>query len=1207
MKLKNIIVGIAAMLCITAHAQTTLSAWTFDNLPIGINSNPSPSTGQGVASALGMGNTYNNTNSISNPDIQSLAGSSSGGPNSWRIRGYSSANGYHGNGWSTNAPIGTQGVQFFGSTLGYYKIKIYFDVYATTDAEANLQVQYTTTAGTNTTTFTNWYNANITSAGTNGGVLATNTDPTQGTVLGTYVKLASGWNNQITVDLSGISGVDNTTNFAIRLVNASTGTNCVNTTGSIYNNTSGNWTFDNVVIQGQTIDTIADWCFDSTTAYPQNVVYNNPAPSIGSGTSALLGMNNTYNNTTSLASGDITGTAGASTGNGSSAWRLRGGGGTYATIGSPNGWSTQAPIGTQGAEFDVSTVSYTNIVVSFDIYFTTQAPAKFCVLYTTDGWVTTNVVQNLAYGYKPSFIQTNTTSPNTVNGTYFVQNTGQGFYNNVIADFTGNTNVNNNPNFAFRIVNAAKGTDDTNYLGQIYNNSSGNWRIDNISCGGTAGTPPPALNYDPTATVDHPFTNTFIDSPAWRAAISTIYVNGSVLPSAAYTISSGVLIFFPANSVLLQSSGIKNIAVIAPGFGTARVSQPLSAGVATQLAMISQAAGPSASGGTLTVNPVLAITDQYGNGTTNPYANVTVTATANSPSWILGGATVQSSVNGFVNFTNLTATATNGTGTVSNYITFTIAGYPPLAITNSPYFNIGAAPVPFTPGNLAVLQLDTTANNTTFSIIEINPSTVNQTNPVNIVPISATGANALREAQSGSCGKLALSDDGTLVCFAAFSDGSAATPDETLNLNRAGAGLNYTNGLVIGLNYESVSLGGSQARSCATMNNQWFVDDKGGLYQGNTNGGTLYDPNLNIYNNVVVRTFGGNPYVETQKAVNGQTIPVVYELTYDPYSGLYDGTVANNLTTDGNAGDFYLISTNGGTSYDILYILDQNSSTQGVIKKYSWVAGADVNNPNGEYGWLADGTYTNGNGGDSLFATPNGNGGAYLYMTTGTSSSNQVVQVTDAAGWNATMNVTSTNVIYSASGNTYVKGITFVPQQTPYSALLIPPPILTAQNGATVTSPFSVTNTPDVPAWRTTITGITVNGSPLPAAAYSTNQAGVIVFYPAQSTLLQGTGSKTIVIRATGFGADSVVQTLTPVSSPQITGSAVQSGKFTFSFTSGSGLSFSVLATNNIAAPLASWPVVGTAVENPLGSGIYYYTNSSPSTNSPEFYRIRQP
>src|ERR1039457_203956 len=232
MKTKNI-ACIASLLLASlsgAKAANTLTAWTFDNLAIAANSSPQPSTGFGTASALGL----------NNPDIQSLAGSSSDGANSWRI----------GNGWSTNASIGTQGAKFAASTFGYYKIRVSFDVNATADAEANLQVQYTTEG-------TIWKNATITSVGTLG-VIANNSSTSNSTVVGSYVILTNngttGWNNQITVDLSGISGVDKDPNFAIRMVNASTGTNCVDTTGAGYNNTSGNWTFDNVVVQGVSFD-----------------------------------------------------------------------------------------------------------------------------------------------------------------------------------------------------------------------------------------------------------------------------------------------------------------------------------------------------------------------------------------------------------------------------------------------------------------------------------------------------------------------------------------------------------------------------------------------------------------------------------------------------------------------------------------------------------------------------------------------------------------------------------------------------------------------------------------------------------------------------------------------------------------------------------------------------------------------------------------
>jgi hypothetical protein len=1193
MKTRNLLCFSAALLTSLSGVQaaTTLTAWTFDNTAIGVNSSPAPSTGLGTASALGMNNSYNNTNSLSNPDIQSLPGSSSGGANSWRIRGFSNNSGLRGNGWSTNAPIGTQGAQFTGSTFGYYEIKVSFDVYATVDAEANMQVQYSTDGHY-------WFNANITSAAS--GVIATNTSSAN-TVNGTYIRLISGWNNQVTVDLSGLSGVDNNASFAIRIVNASTGADCVDTTGAIYNNTSGSWTLDNVVIQGSTIDVIADWNFDliGIKAAP----YNNPAPTIGSGTAGPLGMINNYTNTDGTVGSsnwcDILLQGGSSTGPNSLCWRDRGGLTAAGVTGS--GWNSAAPIGTQGAEFDVSTAGYSNVICGFDIYFTTQAPDKVCVLYTTDGWVTTNVANSFFYAANPAFMHTNASDPNLLNGPYFYQTFGQGWYNNFVVDLSGDPAAADNPLFGIRVVNAATGPQCQNFLGAPYNNQSGNWRFANVTVGGTAGTPPPALAFDPNATVDNPFTNTYTDNPGWRTNISAIYINGLVLTNTAYiTTNGGQIIFNPAKSPLLQASGLLNISVISHGFGTAKVAQPIAAGVATKLGITTQAAGPSASGGTLTANPVFLVSDKYGNGTTNPYANVTITAAVGGTGgWTLGGDAQQTSTNGLIAFTNLSATV-NGSSPVSGaYLAFTVVGYGATFNTNSSTFRIGAPPVPFTPGNLAVFQIDTLGNNTTFSIIEVSPSTARQTSPVNIVPISATGTNALRQSSAGTTGRLALSDDGTLVSFAAFADGSAATPDETLNLNRVPAALNSINLVTILGAYTSISLGGSEARAACVLDDDstWIVVDKGGLYQGTAASGDIPNPNLNNFNNVVVKTFGKAPRVETQKAVAGRSIPVVYELGYDPETGLYDVTLANNLTTDQYASDFYMISTNGGTSYDILYIADQVSGTQGVINKFSLVAG----------NWNSNGGFTNSTGIDGLFATPNGNGGVNLFYTTGSggSQSNSIVRVTDAVGWNQNISIISSNVLYTATGSTSLKGLTFVPQGTTNAVEPLPPPVLTAQTGATVGNKFAVTNTPADPAWHGAITSITVNGSTLPPAAYDKTQSSKIVFDPTQSALLQGSGPKTIVVTATGYSADTVVQTIVVVTPPTVGGVSLTGGALTFSFTSNPGLSFSVLATNNVTAPVATWPVVGTAAEGPAGH--YQFTDPNAATNPQTYYTVRQP
>jgi hypothetical protein len=1260
-----------------------------------------------------MANSYNPINSLSNPDIWAApAGNSSGGVNAWRIWG-NGAPPSNGIGWSTNAPLGTQGAQFSGSTAGFYRVKVSFDVYATADAEANLQVQYTTQG-------TIWYNAtNLASGGL--AVVNSNSSTNINTVVGSYVTLASGWNNQITVDLSGVSGVDNNPNFAIRLVNAAAGTNCVNTAGAPYNNTSGSWTLDNVVIQGVSIDTISEWTFDSygTTGYVPN-----PVPEINFGNTSFaqaLGFTTSYifadGSNGSTNDPDTLAQAGSSTGNsGPICWRVRG-------QGPGNGWNTQSAIGAQGGEFDVSTANYTNVVVNFDLYFTTQAEAKMCVLYTTNGWTNTFTANSLFYPANPTFIQTNDPSsldysPQTVTGTYFYETTGQNWYNNLVVDFTGVPGVANNPYFGIKIVNAATGSDCVAYNGGSYNNSSGNTRFDNVTVGGQFnGATPPVVAYDASATVDGLFTNTFADLPAWRASITAVYVNGSVLTNTAYTTNvAGKIIFTPSKSTLLQVSGVDSIIIYAAGYSSVKVTQPVAAGAFKKLATTIQPLGPSASGGTLEVNPALALTDQYGNTTTNPYANVVVTASVGgSGGWTLGGATVQPETNGLVNFTNLSATVNGSTAVSGAVITLTVSGYTNSAnhTTSTNFnlttFNIGAPPVPFTPGNLAVFQIDTLSNNTTFSVIEVKPSVASQTTPVNIVPISANGTNALREAPSGSTGRMCLSDDGTLLCFDAFLDGSAATADETYNLNRAAVGVNYTNLVTVGATYVSVSLGGSQARAACTLDDMnWIIDDKGGLYEGS---GFISNPNLNSLNNVVVKTFGGVPYVETQKTANGSPIPVVYALQFDGNNDLYDTTVPNNLGTDPIASDFYLISTNYGATYDIMYINDQQSSSVGVIRKYSWVDG--VNTTTGGYGWAANGSFTNTTGVDGLFVTTNGNGGAYIFYTTGAGGTggNAIIRLTDSTGWNQNMNVISSNLIYTAAKTVSIKGLTFVPQELPYTNQLIPTPLFTAQAGASVSAPFNVTNTPDDPGWRAAITSVAVNGTNLPAAAYDVTQTGKIVFYPANSALLQSTAAKTITFGATGYSTNSVALSLvagpatqlvvatqpkaplgsgaplatqpvvkvedaygnvvvgnasvtaaavqntwtlggtltatttngvvtfagltafspnavtgatisltsgslTATSSPfnipkpinsVLGGSKVTGGKLAFSFTNITGLSYSVLATNLLTAPVATWPVVGAVVESPAGSGMYGYTNSAPATNSQLFYILRQP
>src|SRR5262249_4193477 len=142
------------------------------------------------------------------------------------------------------------------------------------------------------------------------------------------------------------------------------------------------------------------------------------------------------------------------------------------------------------------------------------------------------------------------------------------------------------------------------------------------------------------------------------------------------------------------------------------------------------------------------------------------------------------------------------------------------------------------------------------------------------------------------------------------------------------------------------------------------------------------------------------------------------------------------------------------------------------------------------YAWTNNGAYTNGSGCDGLFVATNGNGGAYVYYTTGGggTAKNSIVRLTDSTGYNQPITIISSNLIYTPSASNAMKGLTFVPQQTSNAPQPTPTPLLTAQTGANVSGPFSITNTPDDAGWRGAITTITVNGSPLPLAAYDKTQ-----------------------------------------------------------------------------------------------------------------------
>jgi len=78
---------------------------------------------------------------------------------------------------------------------------------------------------------------------------------------------------------------------------------------------------------------------------------------------------------------------------------------------------------------------------------------------------------------------------NTINGSYVQLGSG---WNNQIESAVLPAAVNGDAAFGIRIVNASTGADDVNVSGAALNNTSGNWRVDNVVISGIVATPEPS-------------------------------------------------------------------------------------------------------------------------------------------------------------------------------------------------------------------------------------------------------------------------------------------------------------------------------------------------------------------------------------------------------------------------------------------------------------------------------------------------------------------------------------------------------------------------------------------------------------------------------------------------------------------------------------------------------------------------------------------
>ncbi len=445
--------------------------------------------------------------------------------------------------------------------------------------------------------------------------------------------------------------------------------------------------------------------------------------------------------------------------------------------------------------------------------------------------------------------------------------------------------------------------------------------------------------------------------------------------------------------------------------------------------------------------------------------------------------------------------------------------------------------VGFTAGDLAVLDLAApVSTNTTASVLELSPSVANQAAPVFSVSISAAGAGAMRFSNSGTSSYLSDTNDGSLLAFGAYNTTTTSGNLATLTGNvRAVGTLDTNTNFVLQATYsEPTADSGNQTRSATSVDNSaWYFTDKSGLF---TNGATAPSLGTNILN---ARSFGGTVYVSSTQASPVVAVSTVSSPTATSLTGL------PGIASDSKIQDFYLIqSGSNGDTYDVLYTVDQGTSSA-TVNKFSLVSGS----------WVANGTYTFASNAESMIAENNGSGGAYLFVLTGSGSvNNSVVRLTDAAGYNATINVsTPSNVtLYTDTASDLLKGIAFAPQSataTTTAISSITP--LTASLGQSVSFTATVmantggtaptggvveffnggpsgTLLATAPAVSSTgaTTTFSVSTTAIPAASYSNIQA----FYLGNSGFAashSGTFGSTLTVNA--IGTTTAITSITPL------------------------------------------------------------------------------
>ncbi len=243
----------------------------------------------------------------------------------------------------------------------------------------------------------------------------------------------------------------------------------------------------------------------------------------------------------------------------------------------------------------------------------------------------------------------------------------------------------------------------------------------------------PRLTADDTQNdVEHDLTITFTDDPVWRAAVTSVTVDGTPLTAADYTLTSGTLTLKPsAGNAILTTAGTKTVAIVSTGYNDAAVTQVILAG-SVSATKSTFTFTPEPAPGTATLATVTA-RDAYSNPVSGYVFKADATVTDNDPVtnefYTVNTYDIPSSMTG------IDITATDAAGSATFYIilpsfidggdgisvqlrlndgitavgspaSYTAAGVPNIRIS---------APVALSETNLNLSKINVTVSNETFA------------------------------------------------------------------------------------------------------------------------------------------------------------------------------------------------------------------------------------------------------------------------------------------------------------------------------------------------------------------------------------------------------------------------------------------------------------------------------------------------------------